>query len=1121
MPIFYLCLTSALSALLFNSITFYAELVLSETMNLHKDLTAYVGLRIFSVLPYLLLSVFAGSISDKYNKAKVLYFCQFFSLIGAIICGLGIIKDQSSLILLGSLFLGIHVALMSPSKYGLIPELTTTEKVSAANGKIEMSTFIAILLGVSLGGWLHTLHNTHLPIFVFLTISILGIVSSLLIKNHGSPATRAEVILKFNPLSILSSRTIVSSIPNLSLAIMLSAFTLSLGAFIQLNIPIFSRAVLQIGSLAISIIFASLGIGIGVGSLLSGLASKSKVELGLVPIGALISSFSLFFISAFSQTQLVILFMFLTGIGTGFIIVPVHSFIQTNSPSDKKGEILAFLNFWTFAGVIFASLVYLFLFKLHVTPRAIFCISGTLTTYIALKLLFKYPAICIRTFNWIITNCFYRLTITGQQNIPKSGGALIVANHMSFVDPLLVLASSVRPIRFLIYRPIYETPIIHTIARSMEAIPISPEDGPRSLLKSLEIAKNAIINGELVCIFAEGQISRIGRTLPFQKGFERIIAGLDVPVIPLYLHGIWGSVFSFSGGAFFRKLPHKIPYPVAINYGTAISSVSPAATSPNIREEILALSHKAISFQMNDGEDILSSIVTTAKKKPFKTIVSDSLGTNASYLKLFLAGFFIAKSISSTTSSKKVGILVPSSVGGVIANLAAFISAKNPVNINFTASKESIAYAIENCEIDLILTSKKAFEKFKDLLPEKPINYIYIDEQLANFSIRDKFAALFKFISLYFYPLPKKNKDELATVMFSSGSTGLPKGIMLSQGNIRSNLYAFCQVFDLKNDDVILGVLPFFHSFGFTVTLWLPLTAGVKAVFHPDPIDAKRIGELAQTHQATILLATPTFLGMYIKRVTKEQFSKLRIVVVGAEKMRAVLAEQFYDKYGVKPLEGYGCTELSPVATLNTPDLTDGPVKQKANQAGSVGHPLPGVEVKTIDPETGEKIFNKPGLLLVKGPNVMLGYLNDKDKTDEVIKDGWYTTGDIASVDENGFVTITDRLSRFSKIGGEMVPHGKIEEEIHKILGKDEQVVVITGVPDEKKGEKLVLISSIEIDISEISTSLLSKGFPALWVPKSDCCIQVKEFPMLGSGKLDLKGIREIACKKIEIKPTH
>jgi acyl-[acyl-carrier-protein]-phospholipid O-acyltransferase/long-chain-fatty-acid--[acyl-carrier-protein] ligase len=297
--------------------------------------------------------------------------------------------------------------------------------------------------------------------------------------------------------------------------------------------------------------------------------------------------------------------------------------------------------------------------------------------------------------------------------------------------------------------------------------------------------------------------------------------------------------------------------------------------------------------------------------------------------------------------------------------------------------------------------------------------------------------------------------DDVATIIFSSGSTGDPKGVVLTHYNIASNVEQLNQVFMLHAHDRILGILPFFHSFGFTGTLCLPTATGIGVVFHPNPLDSRVIGALVNKYSVTMLLATPTFLKAYTRRCAPEDFGSLRFVMAGAEKLPDRISQAFEDHFGIRPHEGYGCTECSPAVTVNTTDFRAASFRQVGAKRGSIGHPLPGIAVKIVDPDTLEPVApNEPGLLLVRGPNVMRGYLNKPEKTADVLRDGWYNTGDIARMDEEGFLRITDRLSRFSKIGGEMVPHIKVEDLLQELAGSTEQTFVVTAVPDEKKGER-------------------------------------------------------------------
>jgi acyl-[acyl-carrier-protein]-phospholipid O-acyltransferase/long-chain-fatty-acid--[acyl-carrier-protein] ligase len=314
----------------------------------------------------------------------------------------------------------------------------------------------------------------------------------------------------------------------------------------------------------------------------------------------------------------------------------------------------------------------------------------------------------------------------------------------------------------------------------------------------------------------------------------------------------------------------------------------------------------------------------------------------------------------------------------------------------------------------------------------------------------------------------------------------------------------------------MVGILPFFHSFGFTGTIWFPLLTGFSVVYHPNPMDAKTIGELAEKYGGSLLISTPTFCSSYVRKCRPEQFAKLRYAIVGAERLREPIATAFREKFGVELLEGYGCTEMAPIVAVNVPDIRDAGNHQHGARPGTVGHPLPGVAAKVVDPETGEgPLFDREGLLLVKGPNQMLGYLGDPRRTQEVLRDGWYVTGDIAIIDDSGFIRITDRLSRFSKIGGEMVPHMKVEEQILALL-EEGQSCVVTAVPDEVKGERLVAFYTDErLEPAALWEQLGRTDLPRLWIPKREDLRQLSAIPTLGTGKVDLRAVRERAMEAV------
>jgi acyl-[acyl-carrier-protein]-phospholipid O-acyltransferase/long-chain-fatty-acid--[acyl-carrier-protein] ligase len=452
-----------------------------------------------------------------------------------------------------------------------------------------------------------------------------------------------------------------------------------------------------------------------------------------------------------------------------------------------------------------------------------------------------------------------------------------------------------------------------------------------------------------------------------------------------------------------------------------------------------------------------------------------------------------------------IGVLLPSTVAGSLVNLGLTLQGRIPVNLNFTAGRDAMETAVAHCEIRTVVTSRTFIKKLS-IEPFSTASFLFVEDLLQQATSIEKARA---WLAARFLPRVQFAKPQsIATVIFSSGSTGVPKGVLLSHYNVIANIEAIAQLFWIGPNDRIAGVLPFFHSFGFTVTIWFPLIAGCGVVYHPNPTEAAAVGELVEKHKATLLLSTPTFCAAYTRKCTKAQFASLRFVLVGAEKLREGVASKFREKFDVELLEGYGCTEMSPVVAVNAPTFAAGRGTQVGTKPGTVGHPLPGVAVRIVDPASYAPLPpNTEGLLLVKGCNRMLGYLKQPERTAEVFLDGWYITGDVARIDDDGFLTITDRLSRFSKIAGEMIPHLRVEEAILQVLG--DGCCAVAGVPDEQRGERLVaLYVHCGITPSEVWQRLSATSLPRLWIPKRENIFAIESLPHLGSGKLDLRGVK-------------
>jgi acyl-[acyl-carrier-protein]-phospholipid O-acyltransferase/long-chain-fatty-acid--[acyl-carrier-protein] ligase len=745
-----------------------------------------------------------------------------------------------------------------------------------------------------------------------------------------------------------------------------------------------------------------------------------------------------------------------------------------------------------------------------------------------LALMFWRPDWFVRLVTWIPVHLFYRMRVYGREVIPATGPVLFVCNHVSYIDAFLVFMAQRRPIRFVLWAPYMRLPGLRLLLRLAKAIPIDGSSGPRAIVQSLRMAGEALAKGDAVCIFAEGGITRTGFLLPFHRGFEQILKRAPAPVIPVCLDHVWGSIFSFRGGKALWKWPQKLPYPVSIAFG---QPMPPTVTAVEVRLAIQKLSADCSIAVANKRRPVHRQFIRMAARHPFRSCLIDPNTKKIFRYGEVLAGAWIlAEKLRPVLGdSAMVGVWLPSTVGGAFANIALAILGKVSVNLNYTSSPDNVSSAIRQCDLRHVLTSRLFTAKMKlEVGPE--VELVYLEDFRKEVTTFQRLRAFLTILLLPAFVLDKwvlrlgsHVPDNLATVIFSSGSTGEPKGVMLSHRNLAANVESMIQAIDPGPKDRILGILPFFHSFGYTVTIWVPLLVGASVVYHPDPRQALEIGQLCRTYRCTLFLATPTFLRFCLRRCEPGDFATLRILICGAEKLPQSLAQEFFQKFGVMPLEGYGCTELSPVAAANVPDWSGTGARQLGNKPGTIGRPIPGVAARIVDPNTFEPLpAEKEGLLLIYGGNVMMGYLGNSEATQRAIRDGWYVTGDIGKFDEDGFITLTGRLARFAKIGGEMVPLERIEEELHAILGANERVCAVTSVPDEKRGERVVVLH-LPLNGAEVRglcQQLTERGLPSLGLPSERDFFQVAEMPVLGSGKLDLKRIKELGLEKAAKKQT-
>jgi acyl-[acyl-carrier-protein]-phospholipid O-acyltransferase/long-chain-fatty-acid--[acyl-carrier-protein] ligase len=1067
------------------------------------------------VVPFLLFSAFAGKLADRFSKRDIVIAAKTVEVI-VMVVGLAAFILKIELALYGALFLmAAQSAFFSPSKYGIVPELVRKEHLSRANSFLEALTYLSVVIGAVLVPVLLYATNKHYGVagLACAFIAAAGLLASLRIERTQASGDRQRASVFF-VRDIWRTLGKIRARRDLFLAVMAAAYFLLIGAFIQLNILSYALNPLGFDETQGGYLFLPGAVGIGVGAYLAGRLSGRNVEFGLVPLAALgltCTSVGLGLISG--NLYAVLALIFVMGASAGMFIVPIHAFIQLRSPRRRRGQIIAASNFLGWGGVLLASgLIYVFGSLLSMSAPQLFVVLGVMTLALTVATIILLPDFLVRFLCLLLVRLCYRLRVVGIENVPVEGGALLVCNHASLVDAPLLAATQQRRIRFAMDRDIYNRSWLKPVFKLMGVIPISGSDPPKMMIQSLRKARAAMNEGFIVCIFAEGAMTRTGMPQAFKRGVERIMRGSDYDIIPVYLGGAWGSIFSYYYGKPLSTLPRKFPYQVSIHFGRPMPADS---TAGRIRQSVLELSCKYFESLKPSRRSLADHFIQVARKNRRSRSISDATGRRLSYGKTLASAVALSAQIDRLTrGQEKVGVLLPPSIGGVLANVAITMLGKAPVNLNYVVSEAAREFAIEQCGIKCIISSRAFVEKLEGLgtLP----GLVFLEDIVAGLGFVSKLKA---YLQARFVPrrfLTGRRRfcaDDLATVIFTSGSSGNPKGVMLSHHNIISNIEGARMVFRLKPEDNVCAVLPFFHSFGFTCTLWLPLLSGVPASYVANPLDGAAVGRTARENRSTLLFATPTFLLNYVRKAEREDFAGLRMVVVGAEKLKASVADAFENKFAIRPVEGYGATELSPVVSLNLPDVDLGGVYQVGSKPGAVGHPIPGVAVKIVDVESGHILAaGKEGLLMVKGPNVMLGYLNMEKETARVMKDGWYNTGDIGRTDEDGFLTLTDRLSRFSKIGGEMVPHLGVEQVYLDGLGASEQLVAVTSVPAAKKGEELVVLYLDEAGDRDRLHKIISQSrLPNLWKPRRDNYVKIGSMPVLGSGKLDVMGLRKIA----------
>ena len=729
------------------------------------------------------------------------------------------------------------------------------------------------------------------------------------------------------------------------------------------------------------------------------------------------------------------------------------------------------------------------------------------------------PRLTLKIAAWVVRVVMFRLRVVGKENMPYSGPILLVSNHVSLIDLLMIQAVVRQRVRFMVRTEIVNFIPTRFIFWYLGVLRVPNARHPKEMKTFFNDIQNRLRAGETICFFPEGAISGSGNLMRFRSGVQALIPPeIQVTVMPVRLGMIHGRLTGIYKNRlrFHRLVRWPVDFSVAIG-----EPVDPNLTAFQLRQKISELGAIAETSPQPWERPTHTAFIYHAKKHLFGKVFYDAVTEKwVGNFKMLLLTIMLSKVVRKIDKGTAgyTGVLLPNMpvTAGVL--LAIQCADRTPAIMNFSAGQQVAADSMRRAGVKTILTSRKFLDKLKW---EKTDDMVLLEDVVPTITAFQKLKAILMVLFLptrtlirNIAPLSCYNMFQQAVLLFSSGSTGTPKAVMLTQRNINCDIQSFIRVVDWSHNDRVAGNLPIFHSFGFTVCFALPAAVGTPVAYCANPLDSAVIVRSVRDFKVTILAATPTFLQKYMMKAKGEDFKSLRLCITGAEKLRTELTERYRNMTGRDIIEGYGCTELSPIVTINLNNSIY-TLGTKSDHPGSIGCPLPGIHARIVDIDTGIELPpGEDGKLQVRAGTVMKGYLGQPELTAKVIQNHYYDTGDIGHMDEDGYIYITGRASRFSKIGGEMVPHEGVEDAITKLLHSDTREVAVAGRSDRLKGERLVIFYTTEnLDIPGIIAGLREAGLPNIWIPKADDFVKVDALPLLGSGKLDLLGLKKMVEK--------
>ncbi|MDH5721818.1 MAG: acyl-[ACP]--phospholipid O-acyltransferase [Alphaproteobacteria bacterium] len=1072
------------------------------------------------ILPFVLFSALAGQYADKYPKEKVIQKVKLVEIGIAVVGALALITSSINLSFLALFLLGAQSAFFGPSKYSILPQHLKDDELIGGNALLSTGTFLAILVGTIIGSvcvlWTA---GIYIVAVMMVAVAIGGYYMSLKIPEAkaGDPKLKISYNIFTQTWNILDQllkgrRSVIES----ALGV---AWFWFMGALFLSQLPNYTKYVVGASNEVFAFFIVLFSIGIAIGGLLNDKLLKGRTEALYVPaavLGISVFAIDLFFAGAFHSGNRgdanliglmafissfgnwrIIIDLFLISICAGLFVVPLNAIIQHETQEKSRSRILAASAILNSAFVVSASVVCAILLKLGFSISAIFGLFGLANLVVALYICQLLPEYLLKTFMQVTLKFLYKVEIKGTENLKKAGKrAIIVSNHVSYLDAALLAAFLPGKPMFAVNSFVAEWFWVSPFLKLVQAFPLNPADpfSIKSLMREVAKDKHCVI-------FPEGRLTETGSLMKVYDGPGMIADKTESMILPIRLDGVQHTPFSRLKGRVplrtFPKITITILEPQKLDLPKDIKGRKRRAAAGRKLYDIM----EEMMFITKDREQTLYQALMKARHvNGNRAIIAEDVARKPMKFKKLVRGSLVLgkKLAAQTQKGEAVGLLMPTSCGGLVTFFALQAYARVPAMLNFSVGAKPILSACESARIKTVITSRNFVKmgRLEDLIEgmEEKVKIIYLEDILDNLEPMDKlYGFLCTRFARHIHNRQKADPHDPAVILFTSGSEGAPKGVVLSHANLMSNIVQLSSRVDFNRQDIVFNCLPMFHSFGLTGGTLLPVLSGVRTFLYPSPLHYRIVPELVYSSNATIMFGTDTFLNGYARKADPYDFYKMRYIFAGAERVKEETKELYANRFGVRILEGYGATETAPALALNSPmHMKD----------GSVGRLLSGIEYRLEDVPGVEE----GGRLYVKGPNVMLGYYKeDNPGVLQPPEDGWYDTGDIVSFDEEGYIKILGRAKRFAKIAGEMVSLTSVEAMLTKIYPDQDHAVV--AIPDARKGEQIILVTTCKkAKRPDISKYAGENGISELSVPKT--ILAIDKMLVLGSGKTDYKALQ-------------